>query len=139
MDGAEPSIEDLTVSLPRRHNEVMDPYIAATADRIALIEDGAKWSYQDLDKYVRRIAEHLAAFGVRAGERMMIVSENCIALAALLLAANRIDAWAIVCNPRRRCASWTRSAIIADTTNVLHFKGGGRPRIPLWRLVVNVR
>ena len=31
---------------------------------------------------------------------MMIVSENCIALAGLLLAASRIDAWAIVANPR---------------------------------------
>ena len=30
----------------------------------------------------------------------MIVSENCIALAALLFAASRIDAWAIVANPR---------------------------------------
>src|SRR5712672_2088149 len=30
----------------------------------------------------------------------MIVSENCIALAGLLLAASRIDAWAIVVNPR---------------------------------------
>ena len=31
---------------------------------------------------------------------MMIVSENCIAFAGLLLAASRIDAWAIVANPR---------------------------------------
>ena len=31
---------------------------------------------------------------------MMIVSENSIALAALLLAASRIDAWVIVANPR---------------------------------------
>ena len=31
---------------------------------------------------------------------MMIVSENSIALAGLLLAASRIDAWAIVANPR---------------------------------------
>src|SRR5258708_29920817 len=31
---------------------------------------------------------------------MIIVSENCIALAALLLAASRVDAWAIVANPR---------------------------------------
>src|SRR5260370_7678436 len=31
---------------------------------------------------------------------MIIVSENGIALAALLLAASRIDAWAIVANPR---------------------------------------
>ena len=31
---------------------------------------------------------------------MIIVSENCIALAALLLATSRLDAWAIVANPR---------------------------------------
>jgi acyl-CoA synthetase (AMP-forming)/AMP-acid ligase II len=31
---------------------------------------------------------------------MIIVSENCIALAGLLLAASRINAWAIVANPR---------------------------------------
>jgi long-chain acyl-CoA synthetase len=32
--------------------------------------------------------------------RLTIVSENCVALACLLLAASRIDAWAIVVNPR---------------------------------------
>jgi long-chain acyl-CoA synthetase len=31
---------------------------------------------------------------------MMVVSENCIALTGLLLAASRLDAWAIVANPR---------------------------------------
>ena len=30
----------------------------------------------------------------------MIVSENSLALAALLLAASRIDAWSVVANPR---------------------------------------
>ena len=43
---------------------------------------------------------NLESLGIRAGDRMMIVSENCIALAALLLAASRIEAWAIVANPR---------------------------------------
>ena len=42
----------------------------------------------------------LRALGIRAGDRMMIVSENCIALACLLFAASRLDAWAIVANPR---------------------------------------
>ena len=42
----------------------------------------------------------LDSLGVRAGDRIMIVSENCIALAGMLLAASRIDAWAIVANPR---------------------------------------
>jgi long-chain acyl-CoA synthetase len=96
----EPTIEDITASLPRRLHEAMAPHVAAAPDRVALIEDGAKWTYRELDNYVRQTAEHLAAFGIRPGDRMMIVSENCVALAALLLAASWLDAWAIVCNPR---------------------------------------
>jgi long-chain acyl-CoA synthetase len=97
---AEPTIDDITASLPRRLHEVMTPHVAKSSDHVALMEDGAKWTYRDLDKYVRQTAEHLTVFDVRPGDRMMIVSENCIALAALLLAASRLDAWAIVCNPR---------------------------------------
>src|SRR5882757_5739687 len=78
----------------------MDRYVAEIPDHAALIEDGTVWSYRDLDRHVREVAGHLGSLGVRAGDRVMIVSENCIALAALLLAASRIDAWAIVSNPR---------------------------------------
>ena len=49
---------------------------------------------------MRAVAETLGTLGIRPGDRMMIVSENSIALACLLLAASRIDAWAIVVNPR---------------------------------------
>jgi acyl-CoA synthetase (AMP-forming)/AMP-acid ligase II len=87
-------------TLPNRIHEVIDPHVIKTPDRLALIEDGGALSYRDLDRAVRRSAEALHRLGVRAGDRMMIVSENCIALACLLLAASRIDAWAIVANPR---------------------------------------
>jgi long-chain acyl-CoA synthetase len=99
---AEPTIdiEVIAATLPRRIHQVMDRYVAEIPDHAALIEDGTVWSYRDLDRHVREVAEHLASLGVRAGDRVMIVSENCIALAALLLAASRIDAWAIVSNPR---------------------------------------
>ncbi|MHC2644991.1 AMP-binding protein [Bradyrhizobium liaoningense] len=49
---------------------------------------------------MRDIASDLAALGVRAGDRMMVTSENCIALAGLLIAAIRLDAAAIVVNPQ---------------------------------------
>ena len=86
--------------LPSRIHEVIDRHVACSRDRIALIEDGVSWSYRELDRSVADIAAGLKSLGVRAGDRMIIVSENCIALAALLLAASRIDAWAIVANPR---------------------------------------
>src|SRR5690349_10559195 len=101
VDGIdELSIEEIAASLPRRLHEVADRYVAEAPDHPALVEDGASWSYRELDLHVREIARQLASLGVRAGDRVMIVSENCIALAALLFAASRLDAWAIVANPR---------------------------------------
>jgi long-chain acyl-CoA synthetase len=49
---------------------------------------------------IARLTVRRRALGIRAGDRMMIVSENSIPLACLLLAASRLDAWAIVANPR---------------------------------------
>src|SRR2546430_14528867 len=46
------------------------------------------------------MAAVLASLEIRAGDGMIIVSENCIPLAALLLARSRLDAWAIVATPR---------------------------------------
>jgi len=93
-------VDQLAASLPRRLHLVADRHIAEAPDRIALIEDDRSWTYGELGRNVCGIAEDLTALGIRAGDRMIIVSENCIALAALLLAASRIDAWAIVANPR---------------------------------------
>jgi acyl-CoA synthetase (AMP-forming)/AMP-acid ligase II len=94
---------DILRDLPRRIHEVIDRHAIETPDRLALIEDGAAMSYRELDHAVRATADALGALGalgVRAGDRLMITSENCISLACLLLAASRIDAWAIVVNPR---------------------------------------
>lgn len=86
--------------LPSRIHEVMDPHVAATPDRVALIDDNETLTYRELDRVVQGTADALRALGIRAGDRMMIVSENSIPLACLLLAASRLDAWTIVANPR---------------------------------------
>ena len=93
-------VDRLAASLPPRLHLVAERHIADAPERIALIEDGRCWTYGELGRNIAEIAEALAELGIRAGDRMIIVSENCIALAALLLAASRIDAWAIVANPR---------------------------------------
>jgi long-chain acyl-CoA synthetase len=86
--------------LSSRIHQIADRHVAESPDHIALIEDGASWTYRELDRSVAEIAAALRSLGIRAGDRMIVVSENCIALAALLLAASRINAWAIVANPR---------------------------------------
>src|SRR6516164_6614565 len=91
---------EILKALPNRIHEVMDPYVAATPDRPALIGDNATLTYRELDRVVAGTADALRALGIHGGDRMMIVSENSIPLACLLLAASRLDAWAIVVNPR---------------------------------------
>ena len=74
---------------------------AAPADRPALIDhDGAVYSYGDLRGAVASLAGELAAHGVRPGDRVMLVCENCAAYAAAVLAIVRLDAWVLPVNAR---------------------------------------
>ena len=91
---------EIVKALPKHIHEVMDPHVAATPDRTALVDDRTTLTYRELDRAVQGTADALRALGVRTGDRMMLVSENSIPLACLLLAASRLDAWAIVVNPR---------------------------------------
>jgi acyl-CoA synthetase (AMP-forming)/AMP-acid ligase II len=86
--------------LPNRIHQVMDPYVTKTPDQTALIDENATLTYRELDRAVDGTVDALRALGIRGGDRVMIVSENSIPLACLLLAASRLDAWAIVANPR---------------------------------------
>jgi acyl-CoA synthetase (AMP-forming)/AMP-acid ligase II len=93
-------VADILEGLPERLHHTMVRGVAQTPDHPALIEDSRTWSYRQLSEAVEQIASSLVTLGIRPGDRMMIVSENSIALAGLLLAASRIEAWAIVVNPR---------------------------------------
>jgi long-chain acyl-CoA synthetase len=85
------SLVEIAAESPRRIHQVLEANVSSTPDRVALVEARASWTYLELDRSVTDIAAALKSLGVRAGDRMIIVSENCIALAALLLAASRID------------------------------------------------
>jgi acyl-CoA synthetase (AMP-forming)/AMP-acid ligase II len=94
------SLDEIAAGLPSRIHDVTAGPAAEAPNRTALVEDGASWSYRDLEQRVGEIATVLSSLGIRPGDRMIIVSENCIALAVLLLAASRLDAWAVAANPR---------------------------------------
>ena len=87
-------------SLPNRIHQVFDPYVAATPDSVALVEDGESLTFRQFDRAVTGTTDALRELGIRGGDRVLIVSENCISLACLLFALSRLDAWAIVANPR---------------------------------------
>jgi acyl-CoA synthetase (AMP-forming)/AMP-acid ligase II len=102
MDTTEPRREadKILAELPDRISDVIKPFVRESPDHPALVQGDVTWTYGDLAAIVARTAIILADYGVRPGDRVMIVSENSLALAAILLAASEIDAWSVVVNPR---------------------------------------
>jgi acyl-CoA synthetase (AMP-forming)/AMP-acid ligase II len=90
----------IMAGLPDRISDVIKPFAGESPDHPALVQGDVTWTYGDLAAIVARTAITLSDYGIRSGDRVMIVSENSLALAAILLAASEIDAWSVVVNPR---------------------------------------
>src|SRR5215467_11435350 len=102
MDGtaARHEAEKILVVLPDRISDVMKPFVRHNPDHPALVQGDVTWTYGELAAVVADAALILQLYDIRPGDRVMIVSENCLALAALIFAASEIDAWSVVVNPR---------------------------------------
>lgn len=83
-----------------RIGDILRHGAARTPDAPALIEDGQAWSYARLAHAADSCAALLRDLGVRPGDRVMLVAENCVAQVALLFAAAAIDAWSVNVNAR---------------------------------------
>ncbi|MBV9695277.1 MAG: AMP-binding protein, partial [Alphaproteobacteria bacterium] len=81
-----------------RVDDIVPHWAQRTPDAIALKEPGRVWTYAELDALIRKTAMLLAERGVRGGDRVMILCENCCGAVALYFACTRLDAWPIVVN-----------------------------------------
>ena len=79
------------------HQLIENPPRAAPATMDA---DGCRFSYGDLCDLTRQLADRLADHGVRAGDRLMLVCENCTSYAVTVMAASRRGAWIVPVNAR---------------------------------------
>lgn len=71
-------------------------------DLPAIIDhDGTAFDYGDLAKMVETMANTLMAHGVRPGDRLMLVSENCATYAVTVLAAFKLRVWVSPINARQ--------------------------------------
>jgi long-chain acyl-CoA synthetase len=87
-------------ALPRRVHEVYEPFVRSAPDQVAFVEGTRTWTYKQFSNTVDVLAQELVFLGVRPGDRVMIASENSVALSALLFATSKLDAWGISVNPR---------------------------------------
>ncbi len=78
----------------RQHTlgDVLRRTAARLPDKPAIVCGGVQWRYADFDRICNRLANGLAAIGVRAGERIAILSRNSHAFAALRFALARLGA-----------------------------------------------
>jgi long-chain acyl-CoA synthetase len=70
------NLDEIAVGLPRRIHDVTARQVAP--DRIALVEDGASWTYRDQDQRVREIAAVLSSFGIRAGDSDVLRPDHVV-------------------------------------------------------------
>lgn len=62
--------------------------------------DGRRITFAELGGIVEDLAADLAAHGLKAGDRLLILAENCAALIGMIMAASRLDAIAVPVNAR---------------------------------------
>lgn len=83
-------------SLPERISDVIQQWVQLSPDHPALVEPSGGWSYQQLASAVSEARHWLGGLGVRPGDRVMLVCENCRAAVAILLGLAALDAWPVL-------------------------------------------
>lgn len=93
-------VAELMNSLPENVSDVIKSWRKSSPDRPALVEFSGIWTYGQLNHEVTETCQWLIESGVRAGDRVMLVCENCRAFVAIFLALNEISAWPVLVNAR---------------------------------------
>jgi long-chain acyl-CoA synthetase len=96
----EQRLAEILARLPLRISDVATPWAERSPERLALVEASGSWTYAQLEAVIARTQAWLQASGVRPGDRVMIVCENCRAFVAMLLALARLGAWPVLVNAR---------------------------------------
>jgi long-chain acyl-CoA synthetase len=93
-------ISDSLSALPTRISDVVYTWADKAPDRLALVEAENTWTYGKLASAISKTRTWLSALGVRPGDRVMIVGENCREFVALLLGSADLNAWPVLVNAR---------------------------------------
>src|SRR5579863_10300723 len=96
----QPAPISANASTPMRISDVVKPWADRLPDHKAVADPNGSWTYQELEGIIAQTADWLRGSGVRAGDRVMIVGENCREFAAVLLALASLDAWPVPVNAR---------------------------------------
>ena len=124
MNGTAARLEadKILAELPHRISDVIKPFVRQSPDHPALVQGNVTWTYAELAGFIADTARILELYDIRPGDRVMIVSENCLALVALILAISEMDAWSVIVNPR----------LLAREVDLIRKQSGARRTLDRW-------
>src|ERR1700691_5524885 len=96
----EDQVPQILSCLPPRVGDVVRGWAERSPDHPALVEASGAWSYGQLASVVIETQSWLAGCGVRPGDGVMLVCENCRAFVAIFLALAGLAAWPGLVNAR---------------------------------------
>ncbi|AGW93879.1 class I adenylate-forming enzyme family protein [Cupriavidus sp. DF5525] len=84
----------------QRISDIPRHWATETPDHVAVFEDGRTVTFSQLWARIEDAQDYLQAQGVGTGDRVLIVSENCLAVITLVFALSELEAWPVVVNAR---------------------------------------
>ncbi|MGA8268500.1 MAG: AMP-binding protein [Candidatus Acidiferrales bacterium] len=123
----EDQVPQILASLPDRISDIVAPWANRSPNHPALVENSGTWTYQELASAIAETQTWLVESGVRPGDRVLIVCENCRAYIAILLALAALDAWPVLASARLSAREidlirdHCGARLVLYTTSVSHF------------------
>ena len=95
------SLAELLETLPSKISAPLFKWVDSAPQSIAVRDhNGNVSTYTELAVQVRDAQKRLHDLGIAAGDRVLLINENCVALTVLILALSELDAWSVVVNAR---------------------------------------
>ena len=109
-----------------RLHQLFDQRLSQSPERPFLLLPQQSLSYADLGAQVEALEAELRCEGVLAGDRVLVVAENCPEHVALVLACSRVGAWS--CGVNARMASAEIDAFVGKADpRLVYFSTGCSP------------
>lgn len=116
------SPQALLASLPSRVSDALMLHARRNAHAPAVRDHlGRALNYGQFAAAVRAAQQQLQDAGVKAGDRVMLVNENCVPLVVAILALSELSAWPVVVNARMAEAELDRIRRHCEPRLMLYF------------------
>lgn len=100
-------------------HEVIEYNAAELPDTVAFVSEHKKLTWLEIDEFSERIADYLSDRGVARGDRVGVLSRNCVELMAIFIAASKLGA--IYAPLNYRLSSSELARVINDCDPIILF------------------